>query len=144
MNTTSPPGRAGPRQWFGLAVLLLPTMLLTADLGVLWLATPYLTADLRPSSTEFLWITDIYGFMTAGFLVVMGTLGDRLGRRRLLLTGAAAYLAVEFAMVASAYTASPALLIAARAVLGVAGAAILPSTLSLISTIFTDPRQRTR
>ncbi|MEV4224509.1 hypothetical protein [Nonomuraea sp. NPDC049725] len=68
--------KAGPRQWLGLAVLLLPTMMLTADLGVLWLATPFLTADLRPSSAEFLWIIDIYGFMTAGFLVVMGTLGD--------------------------------------------------------------------
>lgn len=119
-------------------------MLLTADLGVLWLATPYLTDDLRPSGAEFLWITDIYGFMTAGFLVVMGTLGDRIGRRRLLLLGAGAYLIVEFTMLASAYTASPALLIAARAVLGIAGAAILPSTLSLISTMFTDGRQRTR
>ncbi|MFB9205033.1 MFS transporter [Nonomuraea spiralis] len=101
---------AGRRQWLGLAVLLPPTMLLTADLGVLWPATPYVTADLRPSSAEFLWIIDIYGFMTAGFLVVMGTLGDRIGRRRLLL----------------------------------AGAAILPSTLSLISTMFTHPRRRTR
>ncbi|MEU4571702.1 MFS transporter [Nonomuraea sp. NPDC023979] len=136
--------KAGPRQWLGLAVLLLPTMMLTADLGVLWLATPFLTADLRPSSAEFLWIIDIYGFMTAGFLVVMGTLGDRIGRRRLLLAGAATYLVVELVMVASAYAASPGLLIGARAVLGVAGAAILPSTLSLISTMFTDPRQRTR
>ncbi|MBE1533179.1 MFS transporter [Actinomadura algeriensis] len=138
------PTRAGARQWLGLAVLLLPTMLLTADLGVLWLATPDLTADLRPSGTEFLWITDVYGFMTAGFLVVMGTLGDRVGRRRLLLAGAALYLLVEFLMLTAAAESSPALLIGSRALLGVAGAAILPSTLSLISAMFTDPGQRTR
>ncbi|REE96665.1 DHA2 family multidrug resistance protein-like MFS transporter [Thermomonospora umbrina] len=125
-------------------MLLLPTMLLTADLGVLWLATPDLTADLRPSGTELLWITDVYGFMTAGFLVVMGTLGDRVGRRRLLLVGAALYLLVEILMLTAAAVRSPALLIGSRALLGVAGAAILPSTLSLISAMFTDPRQRTR
>ncbi|GAA2631235.1 MFS transporter [Actinomadura fulvescens] len=135
---------AGARQWLGLAVLLLPTMLLTADLGVLWLATPDLTADLRPSGTELLWITDVYGFLTAGFLVVMGTLGDRVGRRRLLLAGAALYLLVEFLMLTAAAVRSPALLIGSRALLGVAGAAILPSTLSLISAMFTDPGQRTR
>ncbi|MFB4318761.1 MFS transporter [Actinomadura sp. 21ATH] len=139
-----PPARAGARQWLGLAVLLLPTMLLTADLGVLWLATPDLTADLRPSGTELLWITDVYGFMTAGFLVVMGTLGDRVGRRRLLLAGAALYLLVEFLMLTAAAVRGPELLIGSRALLGVAGAAILPSTLSLISAMFTDPGQRTR
>lgn len=141
---TQKKGKAGPREWWGLVVLLLPTMMLTADLGVLWLATPYITADLRPSSAELLWITDIYGFMTSGFLVVMGTLGDRGGRRRLLLMGAAAYLLLELAMLASAVAAGPALLIGARALLGIAGAAILPSTLSLISAMFTDPSQRTR
>jgi DHA2 family multidrug resistance protein-like MFS transporter len=122
-----------------LAVLLLPTMLMTADLGVLWLATPYLTADLHPSSTELLWITDVYGFMTAGFLLVMGTLGDRVGRRRLLMVGAVLFL---IASLAAAYAPSAVVLIAARAVLGIAGAAVLPSTLGLISHLFTDPRQR--
>ncbi|UJW32973.1 MFS transporter [Saccharothrix sp. AJ9571] len=131
--------RAGVKQWAGLALLLLPVTLMTADLGVLWLATPHLTADLRPSSGQLLWITDIYGFMTAGFLVVMGTLGDRLGRRRLLLAGSAGFIA---ASLLAAYANSPELLIAARAVLGVAGAAVLPSTLALISHLFTDPRQR--
>lgn len=133
--------RAGPREWFGLAVLLLPVTLMTADLGVLWLATPYFSEDLRPSSSEVLWITDIYGFMTVAFLVVMGTLGDRIGRRRLLILGS---LGVIIASVLAAYSVSPEMLIASRALLGVAGAAVLPSTLSLISHMFVDPGQRTR
>nr|WP_026877908.1 MFS transporter [Jiangella gansuensis] len=87
---TEPP-RAGRREWLGLVVLLLPTALMTADLGMLWLATPYFTADLQPSSSQLLWITDIYGFLTAGFLVIMGTLGDRVGRRRLLVIGSAGF-----------------------------------------------------
>ncbi|MDI3403188.1 MFS transporter [Streptomyces cavernicola] len=138
MNSPTP-DRAGARQWLGLAVLLLPVALMTADLGVLWLATPYLTADLRPSSAEQLWITDIYGFLTAGTLVIMGTLGDRIGRRKLLITGAAGFAA---ASVIAAYAPDAETLIAARAVLGIAGAAVLPSTLALISHMFADPRQR--
>jgi DHA2 family multidrug resistance protein-like MFS transporter len=138
-DTSAAPARAGFRQWAGLAVLLLPVALMTADLGVLWLATPYLAADLRPSGSELLWATDIYGFMTCGFLVVMGSLGDRIGRRRLLLAGSAG---VIVASLFAAYATTPAMLIAARAVLGVAGAAVLPSTLALISHLFADPRQR--
>ncbi|MFD9036273.1 MFS transporter [Streptomyces sp. NPDC059567] len=133
------PARAGARQWLGLAVLLLPVTLMTADLGVLWLAIPYLAADLRPSSAQLLWITDIYGFLTAGTLVIMGTLGDRLGRRRLLMAGSAGFL---LASLLAAYAPNAETLIAARALLGVAGAAVLPSTLALISHMFTDARQR--
>ncbi|MFI8513244.1 MFS transporter [Streptomyces sp. NPDC085460] len=133
------PAKAGARQWIGLAVLLLPVTLMTADLGVLWLATPYLAADLRPSSAQLLWITDIYGFLTAGTLVIMGTLGDRLGRRRLLMTGSAGFL---LASLLAAYAPNAETLIAARALLGVAGAAVLPSTLALISHMFADARQR--
>lgn len=128
MDSTIGPVRAGAGQWAGLAVLLLPVALMTADLGVLWLATPYLTADLRPSGTELLWATDMYGFMTAGFPVVMGTLGDRVGRRRLLMAGSAGVIA---ASLLAAYARNPEVLIGARALLGIAGAAVLPSTLSL-------------
>lgn len=138
-QTNRTTGRAGVREWLGLAVLLLPVTLMTADLGVLWLATPFLTADLRPSSSELLWTTDMYGFMTAGFLVIMGGLGDRIGRRRLLLAGSAGVVA---ASLLAAYATGPGVLIAARALLGVAGAAVLPSTLALISHMFTDVRQR--
>ncbi|MFH8974653.1 MFS transporter [Streptomyces sp. NPDC017890] len=141
-TTSQAPGRTtgtGTRQWLGLALLLLPVTLMTADLGVLWLATPYLTADLQPSGAEVLWITDIYGFLTAGTLVIMGTLGDRIGRRRLLMIGSAGFV---LASLVAAYAPSPEVLIGARAVLGIAGAAVLPSTLALISHMFADPRRR--
>lgn len=136
MNTTS---RAGRREWIGLAVLALPTLLLSLDTSVLYLALPHLSADLKPTSTQQLWIMDIYGFMIAGFLVTMGTLGDRIGRRRLLLTGAAAF---GVASILAAYSVSPEMLIATRALLGIAGATLMPSTLALISNMFGDPRQR--
>ncbi|WP_419994787.1 MFS transporter [Streptomyces boninensis] len=137
MSASAP--AAGPRAWAGLAVLALPTLLLALDISVLHLAVPHLTAELRPSGDQLLWIVDIYGFMIAGFLVTMGTLGDRIGRRRLLLIGAAAFGA---ASVAAAYAPSAELLIAARLLLGIAGATLMPSTLSLISNMFPDPRQR--
>lgn len=131
--------RAGRREWIGLAVLGLPTLLLSLDMSALHLAVPHLAADLRPSSTELLWIIDIYGFMIAGFLVTMGTLGDRIGRRKLLMVGGAAF---GLASIVAAFSTSPAMLIGARAVLGVAGATLMPSTLALISNMFRDPRQR--
>jgi DHA2 family multidrug resistance protein-like MFS transporter len=120
-------------------VLALPSLLLSLDVSVLYLALPHLAADLRPSGTQQLWVMDIYGFMLAGFLVTMGTLGDRIGRRRLLLVGAAAF---AVASVVAAYSVSPGMLIAARALLGVAGATLAPSTLALISNMFHDTRQR--
>jgi DHA2 family multidrug resistance protein-like MFS transporter len=123
-----------------LAVIALPCLLYSMDLTVLFLAVPHLSADLRPSGTQLLWITDIYGFLLAGSLITMGTLGDRIGRRRLLLTGAAAF---GVASVLAAYATSPGMLIAARALLGVAGATLAPSTLSLLRSMFQDPRQRT-
>ncbi|HZA81650.1 MAG TPA: MFS transporter, partial [Actinomycetes bacterium] len=133
--------RAGRREWIGLAVLALACLLYAMDLTVLHLAVPSLSAELRPSSAQLLWITDIYGFMVAGFLVTMGTLGDRIGRRRLLLLGGAAFGAVS---VLAAFSGTPEMLIAARALLGIAGATLAPSTLSLIFSMFTDPAQRSR
>ena len=121
-------------------MIALPCLLYAMDLTVLTLAVPALTADLRPSATELLWIVDIYGFLVAGFLITMGVLGDRIGRRRMLLIGAAAFGA---ASVVAAFASSPETLIASRALLGVAGATLAPSTLSLIRNMFHDPRQRT-
>ncbi len=137
--TTSTAHRAGPREWTGLAVLALPTVLLGLDVTVLYLVLPSLAEDLRPSGTETLWIMDAYGFLIAGFLITMGTLGDRIGRRKLLMIGAAAFGTVS---VLAAYANSTELLIAARAGLGIAGATLMPSTLALISTMFADVRQR--
>jgi MFS transporter, DHA2 family, multidrug resistance protein len=132
--------RAGRREWVGLAVIALPCLLYSMDLTVLYLAVPSLTADLGPSSAELLWITDIYGFFLAGFLITMGTLGDRIGRRRLLLIGAATFGA---ASVLAAFSTSVEMLIITRALLGVAAATLAPSTLSLIRNMFLDPGQRT-
>jgi DHA2 family multidrug resistance protein-like MFS transporter len=132
--------RAGGKEWIGLAVLTLPSLLVSMDLTVLYLAVPHLTADLKPSAAQLLWIVDIYGFLIAGSLITMGTLGDRIGRRRLLLFGAAAF---GVASVLAACSTSPEMLIATRAVLGVSGATLMPSTLSLIRTMFHDAGQRT-
>ncbi|RJL31922.1 MFS transporter [Bailinhaonella thermotolerans] len=131
--------RAGLRQWAGLAVLVLPAMLLFMMLTVLFLAIPQLAAELRPTSTQTLWIIDIYGFLMAGLLVTMGTLGDRIGHRRLLIAGAAVFAAVS---VVAAFTSDPVLMIVWRAVLGVAAATQMPATLGLIFSTFADPRQR--
>ena len=132
--------RAGRREWLGLAVIALPCLLYAMDLTVLNLALPRLSADLRPSSAQLLWIMDIYGFFVAGMLITMGNLGDRIGRRRLLLIGAAGFGA---ASLLAALSTSAAMLIVARAVLGIAGATLAPSTLSLIRNMFHDARQRT-
>ncbi|WP_274426087.1 MFS transporter [Chelativorans sp. YIM 93263] len=131
--------KAGPAEWGGLAVLALPTALLGLDVTLLYLALPALAADLKPSSTQALWIMDAYGFMIAGFLITMGTVGDRIGRRRLLMIGSAAF---GLASVLAAYSTSAGMLIAARAVLGLAGATLMPSTLALISNMFPDARER--
>jgi DHA2 family multidrug resistance protein-like MFS transporter len=132
--------KAGRREWIGLAVIALPCMLYSMDLTVLNLAVPSLSAELKPSAAELLWIVDIYGFLVAGSLITMGTLGDRIGRRKLLMIGAAAFGA---ASVAAAFSTSAATLIASRALLGVAAATLAPSTLSLIRNMFHDPAQRT-
>lgn len=138
MNTATS-RRAGRREWIGLAVIALPCLLYSMDLTVLYLAVPRITADLAPSSAQLLWIVDIYGFLLAGSLITMGTLGDRIGRRRLLLLGAAAF---GLASIFAAFSTSAGMLIVARALLGVAGATLAPSTLSLIRNMFEDPGQR--
>jgi len=132
------PARAGRREWLGLAVLALPTLLVSIDIGVLYLALPSLSRALDADGVQQLWIMDIYSFLIAGLLVTMGNLGDRIGRRRLLLIGAALFGA---ASLLAAFAPTPELLIAARALLGIAAATISPSTMALIRNLFTDPKQ---
>lgn len=133
------PAKAGRREWIGLAVLALPTLLVSLDTFVMLLALPPVAAGLGASGSQQLWIMDVYGFMVAGFMITMGTLGDRVGRRRLLLIGAAVF---GVGSVVAAYSTSPGMLIGSRALLGIAGAAITPCTLSLVMTLFRDRRQQ--
>jgi MFS transporter, DHA2 family, multidrug resistance protein len=140
-DVSTTPRRAGRREWVGLAVLALACLVYVMDLTVLHLAVPAISEDLAPSSTQLLWIIDIYGFMVAGFLVTMGTLGDRIGRRRLLMIGAAAFGLVSLL---AAFSTTAEMLILSRALLGIAGATLAPSTLSLIFSMFEDPGQRSR
>ena len=131
--------KAGSREWIGLGVLSLACVLYAMDLTVLHLAIPKISADLHPSSSELLWIMDIYGFFVAGSLITMGNLGDRIGRRKLLLVGAITFAITS---VFAAFSTNPQMLIIARALLGVSGATLAPSTLSLIRNMFHDDRQR--
>ncbi len=134
------PQAIGPMgRWLALAVLVLAVLLVAVDATVLGLATPFLSEDLKPTGTQLLWIGDVYSFVIAGLLVSMGSLGDRIGRKKLLLMGAVAFGAVS---VLNAYASSPEMMILARALLGVAGATLMPSTLALIRNIFHDPRER--
>ncbi|MFD0329707.1 MFS transporter [Streptacidiphilus monticola] len=128
------------RKWGTLAVCCVAALLLAVDNTVLNLAIPHLVESMRPSATQLLWIADAYGFALGGLVIAMGNLGDRVGRKRLLLVGATAF---GLASALTAYALDPELLIAARALQGVAGATIMPSTLSLVRHTFTDPKERT-
>ncbi|GAA5127884.1 MFS transporter [Pseudonocardia adelaidensis] len=131
--------RAGVREWTGLAVLALPALLASLELTVTHLALPAIAADLAASSTQLLWIVDVYAFLLAAVLIPVGAVGDRVGRRRVLLIGSLGY---GVASVLAAYAPDPALLIAARALMGVTGATLMPSTLSLTAAMFRDAHQR--
>ncbi len=131
--------RVGWRGWAALVVLMLPVLLVSVDNTVLSFALPAIALDLAPSSAQQLWIIDAYPLVLAGLLVTMGTLGDRFGRRRMLLIGGIGFAAVS---ALAAYATSPGMLIAARAALGVFGAMLMPSTLSLLRSIFTHRDQR--
>jgi DHA2 family multidrug resistance protein-like MFS transporter len=144
MTSTLQPARTTeavkrPGRWLALSVLVLAVLLVAVDATVLGLATPYISEDLEPSGTQLLWIGDVYSFVIAGLLVSMGSLGDRIGRKRILLFGATAFGALS---VLNAYATTPEALIAARALLGVAGATLMPATLALIRHLFHDPRER--
>lgn len=131
--------RAGVRAWLALVVLMLPVLLVSVDNTVLSFALPEIAIALAPSGAEQLWIIDVYPLVLAGLLVTMGTLGDRFGRRRMLLIGSTGFAAVS---VLAAFAPTAALLIAARALLGFFGAMLMPSTLSLLRSIFLNRDQR--
>ncbi|KXK60545.1 MFS transporter [Micromonospora rosaria] len=129
------------RRWAALAVLVGAVLLLAIDGTVLYLAVPSMTRDLAPTATQVLWIGDIYSLALAGLLVTMGTLADRIGRKKLLLVGTTAF---GSASLLAAFAPTAEALIAARLLLGLAGATIMPSTLSIIRNVFLDQAERTR
>ncbi|MCD2188897.1 MFS transporter [Actinomycetospora soli] len=129
------------RRALALGVLTAPVLLITLDMTVLGAALPAISEDLRPGAATQLWIVDVYSFVLAGLLVVAGSLGDRIGRRRLLLIGTAAF---GVASVIAAFAPTAGALVAARALLGLGGATLMPSTLSLIKTVFPEPEARRR
>ena len=135
------PATPYPLRWWGLAVLCCAIAILAIDTTVLNFAIPAITTDLYPSATQMLWVVDVYAFVVAALLVTMGTVGDRIGRRRLLLWGAFFF---GVASVAAAFSRTPEMLIAARAVQGAAGATLMPSTLSLIRAMFNNAAERAR
>ncbi|MEU5090925.1 MFS transporter [Streptomyces sp. NPDC021356] len=137
--TTPVTTKAGRREWIGLAVLILPVLLVSMDITVLYFALPSISASLHPSGTQQLWMIDIYGFVLSGLLITMGGVGDRIGRRRLLVLGSIVF---GGASALAAFAGSPAVLIAARALQGVGGATLMPSTLGLIRNMFHDAGQR--
>ncbi|MDH7463073.1 MFS transporter [Chitinophagaceae bacterium 26-R-25] len=132
--------KATRREWLGLTVLVLPTLLVSMDMTITYLALPAISASLKPTSAELLWITDIYGFLESGLLIVMGTLGDRIGLKKLLITGCISFAA---ASTLAAFSTSAFMLIVSRAIMGIAGATLLPTTLSLIRNLFRNDVERT-
>ncbi|MFE2501100.1 MFS transporter [Streptomyces rubiginosohelvolus] len=139
MENNTPGPLAGRREWTALGVLMLPLLLVSMDISILYFAIPYVSQDLEPGATQQLWILDMYGFVLAGLLITMGALGDRIGRRASVLAGAALFGA---ASVLAAYAQTSEMLIVARALLGLGGAALMPSTLALIRNLFHDAKQR--
>ncbi|MEO3891360.1 MFS transporter [Nonomuraea sp. B5E05] len=140
MTATAPPVSAR-RRWLGLAVLSASVLLVVMDMTVLNVALPAMSADLRPGSIELLWMVDAYALVLSGLLVTVSALGDRWGRKRMLLAGFAVFGLASLAVLAAG---SPLQVIAVRALLGVGGAMIMPSTLSMIRNMFTDPAERAR
>ncbi|WP_166987881.1 DHA2 family efflux MFS transporter permease subunit [Canibacter zhoujuaniae] len=129
------------KRWWALAILVLACLLVSIDNTVLFIAVPALSQDLQPSANQLLWISDSYTLVIAGLLVTMGNLADRIGRKKLLLIGSAAF---GLSSILAAYATTPEMLICARALMGAAGANLMPSTLALIRNIFIDDRERTR
>ncbi|MGW7451888.1 MFS transporter [Streptomyces sp. NPDC054787] len=140
-NPAAPAPLAGRREWTAFTVLLLPLLLVSMDVSVLYFAIPAITDELQPSATQQLWIFDSYAFALSGLLITMGSLGDRIGRRKLLLIGATAF---GLASIGAGCATSAEMLIAARVLLGIGGATLMPSTLALVRNLFQDAAQRGR
>ncbi|MEF3303140.1 MFS transporter [Paenibacillus sp. GYB003] len=142
--TATPPTTAKPagrKEWTALGILCLPLMIVSMDVSVLFFAAPAIAADLQPTAAEQLWIFDVYGFVLAGLLLTMGAVGDRIGRRRLLMIGSVGF---ALSSLFAAYAQTAETLILARGILGIAGSTLMPSTLALVRTMFQDPAQRTK
>ncbi|MEC0240168.1 MFS transporter [Paenibacillus dokdonensis] len=133
--------RAGSKEWIALSILCLPLMFASMDVAVLFFAAPAIAADLKPNATQQLWIFDVYGFILAGMLLTMGAIGDRIGRKRLLIIGTVGF---ALSSLFAAYAQSAESLIIARGILGIAGSTLMPSSLALIRVMFQDPAQRTK
>ncbi|WP_411084605.1 MFS transporter [Streptomyces sp. cmx-18-6] len=123
----------------GLAVILGPVLLVAMDGSVLFLAMPKVIEALSPSAGQALWTLDVYGFVVGSLLVTFGTIGDRYGRLKLLMIGVTLF---GLASLGAAFATGPDMLIAFRALMGLAGATLLPSALAVLSELFADPRQR--
>ncbi len=128
-------------RWLVLAAVMTAFLPVVVDLTILHIAVPSLTIALGASGTEVLWIIDIYALVMAGLLVPMGTLADRVGYRRMLLIGLAVF---GIASAAAAFSVSPAMLIASRAVLGIGASMVMPSVLAIIRTTFEDDEERAK
>ncbi|WCB94994.1 Multidrug efflux pump LfrA [Baekduia alba] len=126
-------------KWIGLGVLLLAVLLVAMDVTILYFAAPFISADLAPSGTQQLWMLDVYGFVLAGLLITMGSLADLVGRRRVLVCGAGAF---GLASAAAAFASTPDQLIACRALMGLGGATLMPSSLALLRNLFPDDAER--
>lgn len=128
------------RRWGALAVLSLALITVVMDLTVLNVALPSISEELRPSATAQLWMVDAYSLILAGLLISMSGLADRWGRRRLLMIGFAVFGLGSFLIL---WADTPGAVIAVRAFLGLGGAMIMPTTLSMLRVVFVDPRERT-
>src|SRR5689334_12642675 len=135
---TGPVRRRARDPRLALALLSLPSLLIAIDISVLNVALPRMAADLHPSPVQLLWMNDIYGFMVGGTMITLGAVGDRIGRRRLIVICSAVF---AVASAVAAFSTTPLMVIAARAVMGVAGAGIMPASMALIGTLFPDPKR---
>lgn len=132
MTEVAIPVPAYRNPWLGLPAILPLVLLVAMDASILYLAMPHVTSALTPTAEQALWILDIYGFVVGSLLITFGSIGDRYGRLRLIMSGAIVFGAGSLG---AAYAQSPSMLIMARALMGLGGATLLPSALALVSAL---------